>query len=67
MCGADLSKANLCGANLSEAELSEAKLNGATIDDTTQIGAKFRFVWELVNSGASGRDLRLVDLRGTHL
>ena len=48
-------------------EKSLADLRGAKIDETTQIDAKWRLVWEIVNQGAASRDLHQVDLRGADL
>jgi uncharacterized protein YjbI with pentapeptide repeats len=74
---ANLSGANLRGVNLSPGSLSEADLSGADltganlnnvglrrarIDDTTQLDAKWKLVWEIVTNGASGRDLSGVNL-----
>ena len=80
--GANLKGANLSGAYLSYASLREADLSGANllgasligtslkqakIDRRTRIDAKWRLVWELVNLGGRGKDLRKVNLRGTNL
>jgi uncharacterized protein YjbI with pentapeptide repeats len=74
---ADLSGANLAGTNLASGSLREADLRGADlsganlsgvslhraiVDDRTQLDGKWRLVWEIVNQGASGRDLSGVDL-----
>uniref|UniRef100_UPI00398BE768 pentapeptide repeat-containing protein n=1 Tax=Scytonema millei TaxID=1245922 RepID=UPI00398BE768 len=55
--GADLRGADLRGANLRPAYLSDANLSGAKIDERTKIISKWRLVWEIVNEGASGRNL----------
>lgn len=60
--GADLSRANLSGTNLNGADLSWTDLNFAKIDNTTQIDAKWRLVWEIVNHRRAGRALHGVDL-----
>nr|MBW4490435.1 pentapeptide repeat-containing protein [Trichocoleus desertorum ATA4-8-CV12] len=65
--GANLSGANLSGANLSGAHLSGANLSGAYIDEQTQINAKWRLAWEIVNQGASQANLSGVDLSGANL
>ncbi len=74
---ADLSGANLLGANLTscslrESDLSGADLSGATlngvslhrtiVDGRTRLDGKWQMVWEIVNRGASGRDLSGADL-----
>lgn len=59
----DLGSADLRGANLTRAELSGANLGGANLDQTTQIDAKWRTVWEILNRAGAGRTL----LEGTDL
>jgi len=63
----DLSNANLKGANLRGAYLDFANLQDAVIDDNTKIEPKWRLVWELVNQGGRGRNLRGVDLESANL
>jgi len=70
--GADLSRANLeeanlQGADLRGANLTLARLYGSKIDWSTKIDVKWRLVWEIVNRGAYGRNLRGVDLQGAFL
>jgi len=57
-----LSKADLSGADLTGADLNNVNLRETMIDDATKLDAKWRLVWEIVNYGASGRDLHGVDL-----
>jgi len=79
---ADLRGANLRGANLTSGSLSETDLRGAdltganlnnvslyktNIDETTQLDDKWRLVWEIVNQGGSGLDLRGVNLSQANL
>ncbi len=59
---ADLEWADLRGADLREADLdgarlAQASLHGARLDDSTQIDARWRLAWELVNVGGERRDL----------
>jgi hypothetical protein len=80
--GADLYRANLQNADLqlatlretrlektclSGVDLSGANLRGVKIDGTTRLDEKWRLVWEIVNRGAKGRDLREADLNGANL
>ena len=58
----DLGRANLEGANLRGADL-----RGAMIDESTQIGDKWRLVWRIVNQGAAGANLREAYLFGADL
>jgi uncharacterized protein YjbI with pentapeptide repeats len=58
----DLRGADLQGADLSGADLRRAKLTETKIDNATVISDKGRLVWEIVNQGAVGRDLSMVDL-----
>jgi len=62
-----LSEADLSGADLTGADLSNASLYKTIIDDATRLDAKWRLVWEIVNHGASGRDLTGVDLSQANL
>lgn len=79
---ADLSRADLRETNLRETKLSETKLSGADlcradlygadlyhvkIDEATQIDAKWKLVWELMNQGGKQRDLHGADLSGANL
>ncbi len=69
---ADLSGTNLSGADLSNADLSNANLfmadlNQAKINSLTKIPDKWRKVWEIVNQGAQGQDLKETDLKGANL
>ncbi|MBX3084618.1 MAG: pentapeptide repeat-containing protein [Anaerolineae bacterium] len=69
---ASLSKADLSGASLSKADLSGAHLYGVTIDETCQMDAKWRLVWQIINgtsdkSTLSGADLSRADLGGANL
>ena len=57
-----LSKADLSGADLTGADLNNVSLHDMMIDDATRLDTKWRLVWEIVNYGASGRDLHGVDL-----
>jgi uncharacterized protein YjbI with pentapeptide repeats len=57
-----LSEADLSGANLSGANLNNVSLYKTVIDETTKLDAKWQLVWEIVNHGASGRDLGRVNL-----
>jgi uncharacterized protein YjbI with pentapeptide repeats len=54
---ANLSGANLSGADLRDANLSGTDLRGAVIDASTQLDQKWRSVYEIVNPGASRRNL----------
>ena len=45
----------------------QADLREIRVDDSTQMDGKWRLVWEIVNQGADGRDLRGADLRGANL
>jgi len=70
--GADLTQANLRGADLRRADLRgadlrETDLNGTLIDDSTQMYYRWRLVWEIVNEGAVGRNLRKANLSGANL
>lgn len=65
--GADLSGADLSGADLSRADLWWSDLRDSQVNETTQIEAKWRLVWEIVNKGASQHNLRWADLRWTDL
>jgi uncharacterized protein YjbI with pentapeptide repeats len=62
-----LSKADLRGADLTEADLKNVSLHETMIDDATELDAKWRLVWEIVNYGAAGRDLYGVDLSQSDL
>lgn len=64
---ASLREADLCGANLLGASLIGTGLQQTKIDRRTRLDAKWRMVWEIVNLGAQGKDLRKADLRGTNL
>ncbi|MBF2097310.1 MAG: pentapeptide repeat-containing protein [Gloeomargaritaceae cyanobacterium C42_A2020_066] len=69
---AELSEAYLGGANLSGADLSGADLSWADLrwikfDESTQLDSKWQLVWEIVNEGATGKNLREADLRGADL
>jgi uncharacterized protein YjbI with pentapeptide repeats len=78
----NLSEATLYGADLRGAILTEpdpqggaphqaalyrADLAGVKLDDTTQLEAKWRLVWELVNRSARARNLSGADLTGADL
>ncbi len=69
----DLRGANLtCGADLRGADLRLAMLFDTRIDSSTQMDAKWRLVWELINRGGylldlAGVDLSEADLRGVDL
>lgn len=65
--GADLSGADLRGADLSRADLWWSDLRESRINETTQIEAKWRLVWEIVNNGASQHNLSWADLRWADL
>jgi len=70
--GADFSGANLSGANLGGADLREANLERADLRNTkinfdTRITDKWRLVWQIVNTGAIGRNLSGADLSGANL
>jgi uncharacterized protein YjbI with pentapeptide repeats len=75
--GTDLSQANLILAELNETDLKGAVLIGTQINELTQIDAKWRQVWEIVNRGAGGlglsqanlsrADLSGADLKGADL
>ena len=71
MQGADLSGADLAGSNLEGADLRDAKLDGVKLMGTrlanAKIDEKWRIVWEVVNNGAAGRDLRGADLKAANL
>jgi uncharacterized protein YjbI with pentapeptide repeats len=68
MGGANLVNADLRGADLTWAELSGAKLVGANLDDSTQIEAKWRTVWQVLNRPGDVRDmLDDTDLSGAFL
>ncbi|MBO3463023.1 pentapeptide repeat-containing protein [Aetokthonos hydrillicola] len=56
--GSDLNCADLSGTDLTDADLSGAYLHDAIIDSATRISDKWRLVWEIVNHGSEGRDLR---------
>ena len=74
---ADLSNANLSDANLSHANLSDAYLGGASLrgvyfkktqlNSETVIDKKWRRVWEIINTGAIGKNLSGVDLSNANL
>jgi uncharacterized protein YjbI with pentapeptide repeats len=64
---ADLREADLRGAKLQGANLSWAKLRGARLDDATQLDAKWRIVWSIVNHGGVERDLQGIDAVGADL
>jgi uncharacterized protein YjbI with pentapeptide repeats len=65
--GANLYDADLRRADLRDADLRGANLNRANLDDDTQIDAKWRLVWEIVNQGGADRDLSGVNLSDAHL
>ena len=64
---ADLNGTDLRGVDLRQVDFWGANLRGSKIDDTTQLEAKWRLVWEIVNNGAVGRDLRRADLSWANL
>lgn len=53
--GADLQRANLADANLSNASLRHLDLRGTMITETTQIPAKWRLIWDIINNPRAGR------------
>ncbi len=64
---ADLTFGSLTGANLRGADLRGANLNHTSlleskIDESTKLDDKGRMIWEIVNQGASRRDLSGVNL-----
>ena len=63
----NLEGADLRGANLIGASFGQARLHGAIMDETTKIDEKWHLVWEIVNHGASGRDLTGADLQYANL
>ena len=65
--GAKLTGADLRGADLSQADLTGTHLDEVILDDNTKLAKKWRLVWRIVNRGASGQDLRGVDLSGANL
>lgn len=70
--GADLSCINLRSSNLTKADLGGADLSNADlrksqISHETVLEAKWRLVWQIVNFGAPGLDLRGADLSGANL
>lgn len=64
---ADLIQTNLSGADLTKAHLGGVSLLLTRIDETTQIDAKWRLVWEIINHDIEGRDLRGADLYEANL
>ncbi len=62
-----LSQADLRGADLTGADLANVSLRQAIIDDTTKLDDKWRLVWEIVNQGASRRDLSGLNLSQANL
>jgi uncharacterized protein YjbI with pentapeptide repeats len=64
---ADLRETDLGWADLGNADLAWAKLHGAKINSETQLDDKWRLVWEIVNHGAAGQNLRQKDLSQTDL
>ncbi len=70
--GADLSSANLSSANLGYAnlkgvDLHRANLRKTRIDENTKLDHKWRKVWEIINQGAEGQDLKFANLEGANL
>lgn len=68
----DLTNANLMGANLIGANLNNANLAGAYLKDTqiaqdSQIGDRWRLVWEILNQQGEGANLEGVNLAGANL
>jgi uncharacterized protein YjbI with pentapeptide repeats len=62
-----LAEANLSGADLRGADLNNVSLHGALLDEGTQLDAKWRLVWDILEHGGAGRDLTGVDLSGADL
>ena len=62
-----LAEVDLSGADLRNADLSGAYLRGAAFDDTVKLDRQWHLVWDIVNNGARGRDLRGAVLRGANL
>ena len=62
-----LSQADLRGADLTGANLTNVSLSQAIIDDTTKLDEKWRLVWEIVNHGASRRNLSGANLSQANL
>ena len=65
--GANLEGANLEGAKLKGVKLKGANLKGAKIDKDAELDDKWRLVWQIVNEGAKGADLKAADLEGANL
>ena len=75
--GADLRGANLAFTSLREADLSGTDLTGAnlshvnfyrtTLDHSTKLDDKWRLIWDIVNHGGNGVDLRGVNLSQANL
>jgi len=64
---ANLTGIDLTGTDLSRVNLSRANLKRTIINSETQINPKWRLVWEIINQGANGRDLRGANLSGADL
>lgn len=62
-----LRKADLRGADLTGANLTHVSLHETIIDDTTKLDEKWRLVWEIVNQGASRRNLSSINLSQANL
>jgi uncharacterized protein YjbI with pentapeptide repeats len=65
--GADLRWADLSGADLRETNLCGANLQKTKIDNATQIYAKWRLVWEIINHKIEDRNFFRADLSGANL
>lgn len=57
-----LSQCDLRGAKFTSADMRFVFLDGAVLDTNTVIDAKSRLVWQIVNNGAVGQNLRATDL-----
>jgi uncharacterized protein YjbI with pentapeptide repeats len=57
-----LAEANLSGADLRGADLNNVSLHGVLLDENTQLDAKWRLVWDILEHGGAGRDLAGADL-----
>lgn len=65
--GTNFGYADMRGTNLTGANLYLAWLHYSKMDNTTQIDAKWRLAWKIVNLGARNQDLRGADLHGARL
>ncbi|MDX2215251.1 MAG: pentapeptide repeat-containing protein [Oculatellaceae cyanobacterium bins.114] len=67
LCFANLRNTNLTGAELNNADLCFADLDKVVIDEKTQLDAKWRLVWRVVNERVTGANLGNEDLSCANL